>query len=633
MSLRFVVAAVLLVFFFVACKQKERAREPQSFSSIDIIRQDYLSFIIALDTLPSAEIRKAIFREDSLLNSSAGKEANPFYYYFKARAFDLNNNKDSAVAWFEKMDTKGSPEIQLLKTYSIIQMNTVGNGIIEASWTRQALTATKQAEAIQSRQLFLFYDLLARIWFQNGHLKNATAYNKLYYKNHPFNQHFVVQQRFYDISFLLNAQEKDYKNMLLYNNKARELAQRTRDSSALARTYDNEAQLYALLGKNDKAVECSRKYFDFLKKSNNLNDVAYHNLGTSFMNNRQYDSAIEYYQQAIAFKKKENRLVPMYYESLIDAYEAKGDIDNALKAVLKAHTTQLKSMKEMDAVKMAELHEQYEAEKKDASIKALNSSNQLNQKIITQQRWILLSSILLFVGILSIFYIIYKQRLLKGKNKLLQSKNDRMRIEQKLLQSQLNPHFIFNAIANMSSLIASGNSKEAGQYLLSFSQLLRNILEQNRKDFIGLDEEISSLHNYLQLQQMRYMGLFEYKITTDENMDPTIILIPPMLLQPFTENAIEHGFKSITYPGMLSIRFSLNNKKLIITIEDNGTGLQEKKMQEPKHKQSLAQIILKERLAVLFTSDGQEAHYEIIDKKTLDSQGVMVQITLPEIEA
>lgn len=635
MCLRLAIVFIFITLLLPACKQKERAGATSSFSNTSGLKQDYLSFIIALDTLPSAEIKKVVYHEDSLLSSSNNKDSNPFYYYFKALKFSLDNNKDSSLVWYEKMDTKENKELQLLKTFSIIHTRTKGNGIVEAAWLEQTLEMTKQAEATNSKITYLFYDLLARLWYQNGNIEKAKEYNELYYKNHPFGQHPVVQQRYYDISFLLSAQEKDYKNMLHYNNKARELAMRIHDSAALARTYDNEAQLYARLGRNDKAVECSRRYFDYLQQSNQLNDVAYHNLGTSFMNNRQYDSAIKYYRQAIAFKKKENRMVPIYYRNLISAYKAKGDIAQALTTANVAYATEINSIKEIEATKVAELHEQYQAEKKDANIKALNATNQLNKKIIAQQRWILVSAALIFAGVLSFLYVIYRQRLLKGKNRLLQSENNRMRIEQKLLQTQLNPHFIFNALTNLQSLVASGHSREAKQYLLSFSQLLRNILEQSRKDFIELDEEIISLHNYLQLQQMRFTGLFAYEIIVDKNIDATMILIPPMLLQPFVENAIEHGFKGIDYLGKISVSFVVQNHQLLITIDDNGIGLQEKKVTASQHKQSLAQLILKERLDALFTVQGQEANYTITDKKhgSNDSNeyGVVVKITLPEI--
>ena len=235
---------------------------------------------------------------------------------------------------------------------------------------------------------------------------------------------------------------------------------------------------------------------------------------------------------------------------------------------------------------------------------------------------------LVFLCLLSFFYIIYRQQRLKGKNTLLKSENQRLNIEQKLLQAQLNPHFIFNAIANLQSLIASGHGEESICYLNSFSGLLRRVLEQNRMDFIELGEELNSLNDYIQLQQMRYVGVFNYKVIVDEDLSPEHILIPPMLIQPFVENAIEHGFRYINYKGVLTISFNRKNEMLVIKVDDNGSGI--KNDVNNKNKQSLAHVILKERLTLLFTSSGQAADFTVKDK--MEGKGVIAEIIIPIIE-
>ena len=149
-------------------------------------------------------------------------------------------------------------------------------------------------------------------------------------------------------------------------------------------------------------------------------------------------------------------------------------------------------------------------------------------------------------------------------------------------------------------------------------------------DFIEIDEEITSLNNYIHLQQMRYAGAFDYKIIVDDELDLNETLIPPMLIQPFVENAIEHGFRNINYKGLLIISFKIKDDFLTIEIDDNGSGLK-KSVVDKQKKQSLAQIILKERLDLLFNSTGQEARFDISDKKDKNEQGVMVTIVMPEL--
>lgn len=128
---------------------------------------------------------------------------------------------------------------------------------------------------------------------------------------------------------------------------------------------------------------------------------------------------------------------------------------------------------------------------------------------------------------------------------------------------------------------------------------------------------------------MRYEGEFDYQIIVDEDLSPQRTLIPPMLIQPFVENAIEHGLRLISHKGMLKISFSKVDKMLLIKVDDNGSGIVNHN-KENQNKQSLAQIILKERLALLFSSEEQHAAFTVNDKK--EEQGVIAEITIPLIE-
>lgn len=622
----------LSLLFASACKQEKKLQNQDNVQAQKISHTDYLEQIIAMDTLPPGEYKKAVYREDSLLNLSPNKTDSPFGYYFSARRLILEKQPDSARAIYKLMDSKGkNPETDLLMDYSILSSQTNGGAAVSAGLMKQTLAKIEKAEQLKSRSTYLYYDLLAKVYYQNDNPKEALNYAIRYYNTHPYKRHRVIQQRYFDISFLLATKMGDYNKMIFYNNKARTLAKSINDSLALARTYDNEAQIYDRQGQFAKSLASSKIYFNYLKSSNNLNDIAFNNLATSFEHNQMPDSAIYYYRQGIAFEKKNpsGRRKNMFYNGLISAYKNKGAYAEALEAADSAYSMEIRDISAIDAVKIAELHEKYQAEKKDRNITELNSRNELYQKVITQQRWTFGLALFIFLGLLSLLFILYRQQRLKVKNTLLASENKRLNIEQKLLQVQLNPHFIFNAIANLQALISSGDSRTAVGYLTTFSKLLRNVLEQNTKDFIELDEEIASLHNYLQLQQMRFSGLFDYQIATDD-LDPENILIPPMLIQPFVENAIEHGFRNIAYHGNLTIHFLAENNQLRIIIDDNGCGVSAKAAVQTK--KSLAQVILKERLDVLFNTSNQQAGFELEDKSDKGGRGVMVKINIPLVK-
>jgi hypothetical protein len=615
-----------------ACKQEKKLQNQDNAQAQNMSNTDYREQIIAMDTLPPNEYKKAVYRADSLLNLSANKTDAPFGYYFRARRLILEKQPDSARVIYKLMDSRGkNPETDLLMDYSILSSQTNGGAAVSASLMKQTLAKIEKAEQLKSRSTYLFYDLLAKVYYQNDNPKEALSYATRYYNSHPYKGHRVIQQRYFDISFLLVTKMGDYNKMIFYNNKARTLAKSINDSLALARTYDNEAQIYDRQGQFSKSLASSKIYFNYLKKTNNLNDIAFNNLATSFEHNQMPDSAIYYYRQGIAFEKKNpsGRRKNMFYNGLISAYKKKGAYAEALEAADSAYNMEIRDISAIDAVKIAELHEKYQAEKKDRSITELNSRNELYQKIISQQRWTLALAFFVFLGVLSFLFIIYRQQRLKGRNILLASENKRLNIEQKLLQVQLNPHFIFNAIANLQGLISSGDSKEAVRYLSTFSKLLRNVLEQNTKEFIELDEEIASLHNYLQLQQMRFTGLFDYQINAN-HLQLENVLIPPMLIQPFVENAIEHGFRNIAYHGNLTITFTTARNQLLITVDDNGCGVSAKAAVQTK--KSLAQVILKERLDVLFNSANQQAGFELEDKSDKGGRGVRIKINIPLVK-
>jgi hypothetical protein len=248
------------------------------------------------------------------------------------------------------------------------------------------------------------------------------------------------------------------------------------------------------------------------------------------------------------------------YGGLNETYWSMGDCQNAHIALDSVLQIYARNTEAIQATKIEQIHTRYETEKKDQAIASLQTTNALNEKIITQQRWIFAAAGLLLLIVLLFMYNLYRRRLLTEKNENLLLENKRMALEQKTRQMQLNPHFIYNAIANLQGLIGGGKKQEANAYLVSFSQLMRNVLELNRHEMISLEDEITSLKNYIELQQMRFANMFDYRIDV-QNLDTEAIMIPPMLLQPFVENAIEHGFKNIGYKGQLQISFRRHRRQ------------------------------------------------------------------------
>ncbi len=227
-----------------------------------------------------------------------------------------------------------------------------------------------------------------------------------------------------------------------------------------------------------------------------------------------------------------------------------------------------------------------------------------------------------------------QQKAQAAQNQLMLEK-ERMELEHQALRLQMNPHFIFNALNSIQSQIGSNNDQNARYYLAKFSKLMRQILDNSRKEYITLKEEIEMQENYLLIEKFCNNNSFEYSIQVDENIESDFIKIPPMLLQPFVENAIKHGMKYLTgKKGMITLRFAVNANELICTVIDNGVGRVKsgelnKQSRESYHK-STALKVTEERLSLLRKNEKTSA-IQIIDlyDDTGAASGTQVEVIIP----
>jgi len=273
-------------------------------------------------------------------------------------------------------------------------------------------------------------------------------------------------------------------------------------------------------------------------------------------------------------------------------------------------------------IKLMSLHSELLGFKIDFILATINSFllNIINVNLI-----ILLLSVVI---IILIGFVIY---LLKSKRELKMSFN---RIEQQLLLTQINPHFIFNSLTAIQSFIFRNESYQAGKYLSSFAKLIRFILESSKLETTTIERETKILQLYFDLQTLRFEGKFDYKIEIDETLDIDEMTIPPMLAQPFIENSIEHGFIQLSEKGVITVRFKRREKSIVIEVEDNGVGVEKSKfihLRSGKSHQALAAEITSQRLKKIKKIRNIDIKIEIIDLKSdnTSKQGTIVIFTIP----
>ncbi len=218
---------------------------------------------------------------------------------------------------------------------------------------------------------------------------------------------------------------------------------------------------------------------------------------------------------------------------------------------------------------------------------------------------------LTIIGLGIYFLIKYRENKIRAKENALREqleiKNNLLMLEQKALQLQMNPHFIFNVLTGIQSLVVNHKNDEAREQISNFAQLMRNILSNSRKPMISLKEEIETLEGYLHIEQNSQKADFDYVIKIAQNIDIEDIKLPPMLLQPFVENALIHGIARLNHKGHITIDFNLEGEILHATISDNGIGREksaELKGLSPKSHESAAIDITTERLKALSNTEG-----------------------------
>lgn len=191
----------------------------------------------------------------------------------------------------------------------------------------------------------------------------------------------------------------------------------------------------------------------------------------------------------------------------------------------------------------------------------------LDQPRIFSVREVILILTMFFLCAVMIFYL-FRRRQQKQLSYEKQQK-ELATLQLRSVRSQLNPHFMFNALAGIQNLMNRNEPDAANLYLSKFARLTRSVLDDNEKDLVTISSEIALLEDYLEMEKMRFG--FDYKIEIDKEIDKENTEIPPMLLQPFVENAVKHGVANLKEKGLVTIRFHKRGKDLILEVQDNAS--------------------------------------------------------------
>lgn len=519
-----------------------------------------------------------------------------------ARSFEHNDNYQESIQQYNDINKKELSNWQLTGLYE-----GMGDVFLKTKNYTEAIASYTKGLAIANKHL-----ITPKVTNLNSKIAQAYDASGEQQKAEDFFQ-----------SSLSLAEKENKKRAALEKVRVADFQNKNQE-------YDREIDLRMEAIEEIKEIQTD-SVFD--NESTITEQKQHYKIGSAYALQRDFGNAITYLEKSIAEADKKEDLVVQKdaTRKLSEVYRDAGNLD---KAMATARTYE-RLVDELYIKKEQEISQAVRFSKdlaeKQSRITSLESDRALSEtkyKLTTQsnkfQKLIIYSLVggifLLLIAAYLMFRNIKQQRL---NNNLLALKS---------LRSQMNPHFIFNALNSVNSFIASSDERTANKYLTDFSLLMRSVLENSEEDFIPLEKEIELIRLYTKLEHFRFKDKFDYNISVDENINLEEFMIPPMLLQPYIENAVWHGLRYKKEHGRLDISFKkTSNTSIKITIEDNGIGRKRSKTLKTQNQQkqnSKGMGNIKKRVAILNEMYKDKVAVFVEDLQMGEDVGTKVVVTL-----
>ncbi len=468
---------------------------------------------------------------------------------------------------------------------------------------------------------------------------------------------------------LVYYEQKLYSRSEEIYQEALNIFQKEPSSPQLATVYNNLGILFTKTDEINKANAYLKMAYNLCIELDNKVEatVCKANTGKIYLAQKDYIRAISTYEEVInEFEALEApAYLPSSYLGLGETLIEAGKIDKAELALLKGLQIALRSGQRIKELQLYEglisyhksvgelelavmYYDLYSAlsqdlndqqigrligqlelqdllKRRDLALETLENQAEFLQFQLGQRTLLLIFLVITIILAVCFFILALKQYRLKTQNRSIA-------LEQKVLRAQLNPHFIFNALGAIQHYLINHTPEKATIYLAKFSKLMRSILECSRANSSRLSVELENMQNYLDLQSLRFSKPFDYSIVMGKGINPDQIEIPPLLVQPILENAIEHGLIP-KKGGELLVTITLENQGINITVEDNGVGVNQEKLVDnvKEGRVSLGNTIVYERLNLLNRKSKHKIRFEVLDRSLLDQNlsGTKASLSIP----
>ncbi len=552
-------------------------------SSINVLCQND-SIINVLEGQINAKPIKSLKKIERLFSSTDTISLN------NARLYDLKgeilkNNQiiynaieafEKSYKIYKKLNNKEKQIILLNKISSLyIVLNRFSKVIDQQNKISDLLENNADKNLYSSR----YTANMALMYFKTDSIKKAKYY--LYKsietaKNHTnlslLNTHYIDLSRIY-------IETKQLDSALYFSNKSLKYGEKSKNYQLTIRSLINKGEIFE---KKTEYTKAEREFEKAIRISNIAgfnNAHIYAKLGNFYKRVYLYEFANKNLRKAIkkTIKTENNDEIRNLYHDLMENSILQNKPDRALY-YLKKHDF-YSAINEKEKVKRNTdyINDRYNMQQEE--IIYLNNKHKLTEKEseLVAQKKVAKSSRVLYTTLLFVFglllflgYLYYRYYKLKNEKLNMQLKNTVLRL-------QMNPHFIFNSLTAIQNTILKNDTLKSAELIAIFSKLIRQNLDYSNRKSILLSEEVDMLTNYLMTQKFRFDNTFSFKINVSEEIETDEVNIPPMLIQPFVENAIEHGLKHNNKKGKININITKTKNGIHITVTDNGIGFKSSK--------------------------------------------------------
>ena len=527
--------------------------------------------------------------------------------------------------------------IHKLTEHVIISKNNLGvayrrtNQIIPA--LRYHQEALIEAEALEERTLTnirsmaVAYNSMGNIYLTMDQYNDAlTMFNNALKIEDSLNNKLGMAINNNNIGSLFE-EKKEYQKALEYYKVSLSHHENINSSTGILICNNNIGGIYNKLNDTKNA---EIYLANVIEKSEKLKDDYYKSL--SYMNVgwlnilQEKEDGIGLLEQSVKLATNKHYLKILIdgHYILYEAYQKRNEANIALYHYKKYSESKEKLLNETNLNFVNSIQSKYDLEKKKNEYNELMNEYKLTKSKMNNNIILLIVLLLIVVSLLTITSLLNRQKDLKQEKQLLTLQHD-------VLNLQMNPHFLFNALNSIKLYIIRSDKEKAVFYLNKFASLFRTILSSVQQKEVNLNEEINNIINYVELENMRFNNSIDFGFQIDENIPVEKIIVPSLLLQVFVENAILHGLSAKEGKKVLKINVKKHQSdKIKIEIVDNGVGFKNtfKKDHNYFRKKSMGLTIVEARLKSYFNED-----YTLVikdyDNNNYSAPGTLVSIIIP----